>query len=236
MKSKLKLCLIILIGILFIAVGLLITFYPEISNYFNTKNQSYAIQNYETYVAEIPVEEHIEEKNRADAYNEMLFEINNIRQAKVKYLNKENLFESYFSILNPNNDGIMAIVDIPKINVVLPVYHDTDGPEVSVAVGHIPYTSLPTGKVNTHMAICGHTELATAKLFTDLDLLEIGDSFFLRVLQDKYEYCVDDIRIVEPDDYDCLNIVEGKEYVTLITCTPAGVGSHRLLVRGERVK
>ena len=236
MKSKLKLFLIILIGFLFIGVGLLITFYPEISNYFNTKNQSYAIESYETYVAEISKEDHKEEKDIADMYNEMLIDIANVRQAKVSYMNKKGLFKDYFTILNPNNDGIMGIVSIPKINVEIPVYHDTEGPEVSVAVGHIPYTSLPTGKSSTHVAMCDHTALATAKLFTDLDQLDIGDIFTLRVLQDIYKYQVDDIRIVEPDEYDCLNIVEGKEYVTLITCTPAGVGSHRLLVRGERIK
>lgn len=225
--------LILSVGLIFILIGLFIGFYPELSNYVNVKNQSYAVESYETYVAEVPKMETDKLFAEAQKFNDELFEIGNIRQAKIKSLNNE--FTEYESLLNVYGDGILGAVKIPKIKVEYPIYHGTDRAELNVAVGHLEYTSLPLGTPNSHCAIAGHTALATAKIFTDLDQLEIGDEFFLTVLDKEFRYIVDNIQIVEPEEYDSLNIVEGKEYVTLITCTPPGVGNLRLLVRGERV-
>lgn len=234
MKKNLQLFAIISIGLVFILIGVLICFYPEISNYINQKNQSFAIKNYETYVAEIKEKDYTSEIELAQKYNDALFDIGNIRHAKVETLKGSDIFGKYNEILNVNKDGIIGVVKIPKIDVELPIYHGTEGPEVTVAVGHMPHTSFPIGTTNSHVGIAGHTAMANAKLFTDLDQLKIDDKFYISVLNQEFEYTVDDIRIVEPEEYDCLNIVEGKEYVTLITCTPTGVNSHRLLVRGYR--
>lgn len=225
--------LICVISILFVLVGLIVTFYPEISDFVNRRNQSFVIKEYGEYVSKMPITEKDVEINRANAYNEELFKINDIRRAKAKFINGE--LDDYNSILNLHNDGVMGVLEIPKINVELAIYHGTEGPELSVGVGHMEYTSFPTGKINTHVAICGHTALATARLLTDLDQMKNGDSFFITVLGEKYKYKVDNVYIVEPEDLECLNIIEGKEYVSLITCTPPGVGTQRLIVRGERV-
>ena len=228
-----KRSLICILSILFILIGLIITFYPEISDFVNRRNQSFVIEEYGQYVSKMPISEKDEEMAKADAYNEELYKISDIRRAKAKYTAGE--LKDYYSILNLHNDGVMGVLNIPKINVELAIYHGTEGPELSVGIGHMEYTSFPTGKINTHAALCGHTALATARLLTDLDQMKKGDNFFITVMGDKFKYVVDKVEIVKPEALECLNIVEGKEYVSLITCTPPGVGTERLIVRGERV-
>lgn len=225
--------LICVISILFVLVGLIVTFYPEISDFVNRRNQSFVIKEYGEYVSKMPVTERDIEMEKANAYNQRLFDIGDIRRAKAKFTSGD--LKEYSSILNLHNDGVMGVLKIPKINVELAIYHGTEGPELSVGVGHMEYTSFPTGKTNTHAALCGHTALATARLLTDLDQMKKGDNFFITVMGDKFKYVVDKVEIVKPEALECLNIVEGKEYVSLITCTPPGVGTERLIVRGERV-
>lgn len=225
--------LICVISILFVLVGLIVTFYPEISDFVNRRNQSFVIKEYGEYVSKMPITERDVEMEKANAYNQRLFDIGDIRRAKAKFTSGD--LKEYSSILNLHNDGVMGVLKIPKINVELAIYHGTEGPELSVGVGHMEYTSFPTGKVNSHMAICGHTALATARLLTDLDQMKKGDEFFITVVGEKFKYKVDSIKVVKPENLECLNIIEGKEYVSLITCTPPGVGTERLIVRGERV-
>ena len=140
----------------------------------------------------------------------------------------------YAHILDITKTGIMAYVEIPKLNIYMPVYHGTDEGVLQIAAGHLPGSSLPVGGENTHSLISGHRGLPSAKLFTDIDKLKKGDLFFIHVFDEVLAYKVNQIKIVLPDDVETLEIEKGKDYVTLITCTPYGVNSHRLLVRGER--
>lgn len=225
--------IMIAVFIMLFLVGMIITFYPEISDFINRRNQSFVIEEYGKYVSQMPIEEKDSELEKAHAYNLRLFDIGDIRRAKAKYAG--GALKEYNSILNLHDDGVIGVLKIPKINVELAIYHGTEGPNLSVGIGHMEYTSFPTGELNTHTALCGHTALSTARLLTDLDQLKKGDEFFITIMGTKLKYVVDDIRIVEPNNFELLNIVEGKSYVTLITCTPPGVGTERLLVRGERV-
>ena len=225
--------IMIAIFIILFLVGMIITFYPEISDFINMRNQSFVIEEYGEYVSKMPIEEKDTELEKAYAYNLRLFDIGDIRRAKAKYSN--GALKEYNTILNLHDDGVIGILNIPKINVELAIYHGTEGSNLSVGIGHMEYTSFPTGEVNTHTALCGHTALATARLLTDLDQLKKGDEFFITVLGTKLKYIVDEIKIVKPNNFELLNIVEGKSYVTLITCTPPGVGTERLLVRGKCV-
>ena len=225
--------IMIIVFILLLLVGMIITFYPEISDYVNRRNQSFVIKEYGEFVSEMPIENKDSELEKAYAYNLRIFDIGDIRRAKAKYTS--GALNEYNSILNFHSDGVIGVLKIPKINVELAIYHGTNGPELQVGVGHMEYTSFPTGELNTHSAICGHTALATARLLSDLDQLKKGDEFFITIMDEKSRYVVDDIQIIKPENLEVLNVIEGKAYVTLITCTPPGVGTKRLLVRGERV-
>jgi sortase A len=166
----------------------------------------------------------------AKVYNEDLWTRNN------PYLLTEEQRERYTQLLNPAGDGIMGYVEIPDIDILLPIYHGTDELVLQVAIGHLDWTSLPTGGPGTHSVISGHRGLPSARLFTDLDKIVVGDLFMLHVLDETLTYEVDQIRIVKPDETDELLLQEGKDLCTLVTCTPYGVNSHRLLVRGHRVE
>ena len=221
MKKKIIQVLIILIG-----VALLV--YPWIANYLNEHAAKSTISTYENEVKHTDKKEKEEMLEKAREYNESL-----VGKVNRYYLNEEEK-KRYAHILDITKTGIMAYVEIPKLNIYMPVYHGTDEGVLQIAAGHLPGSSLPVGGENTHSLISGHRGLPSAKLFTDIDKLKKGDLFFIHVFDEVLAYKVNQIKIVLPDDVETLEIEKGKDYVTLITCTPYGVNSHRLLVRGER--
>ena len=224
MKKKTSILLPI---ILFIGLSLLL--YPTISNYWNSLHQSRAIARYVDKVAEFSTDEYDSILSSAQNYNE---EINRLTVSELTDAQKKD----YMSQLNLNNNGMMGYIDIPKINCTLPIYHTTETSVLQVAVGHVEGSSLPVGGDGSHCVLSGHRGLTSAKLFTNLDQMETGDLFMLSVLDEKLTYQVDDISIVDPEDISKLTFEDGKDLCTLVTCTPYGVNSHRLLVRGRRVE
>lgn len=216
----------ILIGVMLVGIGFLL--YPTISDYWNSFHQSRAIAGYVETVSKIDTSEFETMWQAADTYNRTLPEKTN------RYVLSEDETDEYNSLLDITGTGIMAYVEIPKIKVSLPIYHGTDEAVLQVAIGHIPGSSLPVGGDTTHCVISGHRGLPSARLFTDIDQLEKGDTFLIQTLGETLTYEVDQIRTVLPDELDEIEIEAGKDYVTLVTCTPYGVNSHRLLVRGHR--
>lgn len=219
---------ILLVLILLTGVSLLL--YPTVSDYWNSFHQSRAIASYVEAVAEIDNTDYEKMWQEAVAYNEKL------KDNSGRWTPTDEELEEYDQILNISDTGIMGYVEIPKINVSLPIYHGTDEAILQIAIGHIPGSSLPVGGKGTHCVISGHRGLPSAKLFTDLDQMEEGDLFMMRVLDETLTYEVDQIRIVQPEDLSDLEIDEDKDLCTLVTCTPYGINSHRLLVRGHRVE
>ena len=216
--------------ILVFLVGLSLLLYPSVSDYWNSFHQSRAIATYAEQVANIDNDIYAQLWEDARAYNQTL-------------VGKENRFqiteeerETYESLLNVGGNGIIGYIEIAKIGCSLPIYHGTDEGVLQIAIGHIEGTSLPPGGESTHCVVSGHRGLPSAKLFTDLDKLIPGDTFVLRVLDETMTYEVDQILIVEPYDTDALRIEPGKDLCTLVTCTPYGINTHRLLVRGHRVE
>jgi sortase A len=218
-----------IILILLLITGISLLLYPTISNYWNSFHQSQAIASYAETVTEIDQNQYEQILKEASEYNLSLADKEN------RFLLTEEETEEYESLLNVTDTGIMGYVEIPKINLTLPIYHGTSEEVLQVAIGHIPGSSLPIGGKGTHCVISGHRGLASAKLFTNLDTLEIGDTFLIRVLDEALTYEVDQIRIVEPDEISDLEIDPEMDYCTLVTCTPYRVNSHRLLVRGHRI-
>jgi sortase A len=210
-------------------IGLGIMLYPFASDWWNTRHQTQAIAAYEQAVADNTAERNQELWDEAVAYNEEL-----PRDAGRFKLTDEQR-QRYDATLDVTDTGVMGYVDIPKISVRLPIYHGTDDTILQVAIGHIPGSSLPVGGTGTHCVISGHRGLPSARLFSDIDRLQEGDLFTLNVLGKTLTYQVDQIRTVEPNDLDDLAIDEGADLCTLVTCTPYGVNTHRLLVRGHRV-
>ncbi|KLU72807.1 MAG: hypothetical protein RHS_1504 [Robinsoniella sp. RHS] len=204
--------------------------YPHVSNLLMERNQSYAIQNFEDQVKNKARDEMEEEWKKAEEYNESLS--GNVLRDPFMEGSGMVLQDNYKEVLNIN--GIMGYIDIPDIDVNLAVYHGTGESTLKKGVGHLEGTSLPVGGAGTHAVFTGHTGLTTAKLFTDLTELGEGDMFYLHILDRVLAYQVDQIKVVEPENTDDLKPVAGKDYVTLVTCTPYGVNSHRLLVRGKR--
>lgn len=225
---KKHLSTIILVLIFFIGLSLLL--YPTVSDYWNSLHQSRAIATYAEQVAEIDDDVYARIWAEAKAYNATLLEKGNT------FVMTDEEKAEYEQLLNVSENGIMGYIEIPSINCSLPIYHGTDEAELQIATGHIEGTSLPVGGESTHCVISGHRGLPSARLFTDLDQLVAGDHFMLRVLDETLTYEVDQILIVLPEEVDALAIEEGKDYCTLVTCTPYGVNSHRLLVRGHRVE
>ena len=216
--------------ILMLFAGLSLLLYPTVSNYWNSLHQSRAIAAYVEQVAQTDNETFDQLRGQARAYNRTLvgkaYRYDMTRQER----------EEYESLLNVSENGIIGYIEIPDIHCELPIYHGTDADALQVGVGHIEGSSLPVGGESTHCAISGHRGLPSAKLFSDLDKLTVGDRFILRVLDDTLTYEVDQIHTVLPGEMDELEIVEGEDYCTLVTCTPYGVNTHRLLVRGHRVE
>ena len=218
-----------IIMVLFFFVGLLVLLYPSISEFHNQKVQSKEIEDYEFILKKIDKKNYDDIFKEADEYNSSL---RNLNDQFVDYRNLEN----YDEVLNVNNRGMIGYVSIEKIKVELPIFHGTSEKVLSNAAGHLEGTSFPVGGVGTHSAISAHRGLASATLFTNLDKLEIGDTFTITVLDRLLTYEIDEISIVDPKDISSLEIDDDNDYVTLITCTPYGINSHRLLVRGKRIE
>lgn len=217
--------------ILILLAGLSLLLYPTVSDYWNSFHQSRAIAAYAEQVAEMDDDAYAELWAEATEYNETL-----VGRGDDRYLMTDEERETYENLLNASGSGILGYIEIPEIKCSLPIYHGTDTAVLQIAVGHIEGSSLPVGGEGTHCVLSGHRGLPSARLFTDLDKLENGDLFMIQVLDETLTYEVDQIRIVLPTEMDDLAIEEGKDYCTLVTCTPYGINTHRLLVRGHRVE
>ena len=222
--------------IIFLA-GLSLLLYPFVANEWNNYRQKRLISSYESKVSELESDGEIDyeaEWKRAEAYNKALLPSILPDSFAIASASDEP-DEEYMSCLDIAGDGMMGIVEIPKINIKLPIYHTTDEDVLAKAAGHLEGSSLPIGGKNSHAVISAHRGLPSASLFTDLDKLKEGDHFLLHILDDTLCYEVDQIEVVEPKQTDSLAVEDGEDLVTLLTCTPYGVNSHRLLVRGHRV-
>ena len=216
--------------VLVLAAGLSLLLYPSVSNYWNSFHQTRAIAGYAGQVAELDDERYKALWDEAEAYNRSLSGREN------GFTLTEEQKALYESLLDPAGLGIMGYIEIPEIGVSLPIYHGTSDSVLQVAVGHLDWSSLPVGGEGSHCVLSGHRGLPSARLFTDLDQLKEDDRFLLRVLDEVLTYEVDQILIVEPQQTGTLLAVSGKDYCTLVTCTPYGINTHRLLVRGHRVE
>lgn len=219
---------IILVAIFF--VGLSVLLYPTISDFWNEKRQSQAIVNYDDLIVDLTPEDYSRLFSQAEAYN------GKIRNMSFPFLNHKDIADEYYSALDVNGDGMMGYITIEKIKVQLPIYHGTSDKVLNSAVGHVEGSNIPIGGESTHAVLSAHRGLPSAKLFTNLDKLEIGDVFTIRILDRTITYQVDQILIVLPSETDELNLVPGEDYCTLVTCTPYGINSHRMLVRGTRIE
>ena len=219
---------IILVAIFF--VGLSVLLYPTISDFWNEKRQSQAIVNYDDLIVDLTPEDYSEYFKKADSYN------GKIRNMSFPFLNHQNIADEYYNTLDINGDGMMGYITLEKIKVQLPIYHGTSDKVLNTAVGHVEGSSIPVGGKSTHSVLSAHRGLPSAKLFTNLDKLENGDIFTIRILDRLITYQVDQILIVLPSETDNLNIVPGEDYCTLVTCTPYGINTHRMLVRGTRIE
>lgn len=221
MKKHLPMIIVIVVFL----CGLSLFLYPTVSNIYNQHLNNKLIKDYKECFSTTSKKEVNEAKEAAIAYNQ---NINN--QEKLKELGL-----TYEKVLNVANNGVMGYVEIPKISASLIIYHTIEEEVLQKGIGHLPETHLPIGGVSTHCVLAGHTGLPSAKLLTNIDHLKIGDRFYVHTLNEVLEYKIDDISVVEPDEVSRLNVISGKDCVTLVTCTPYGVNSHRLLVRGVRV-
>ena len=228
MKKKGNFLNILLVLVFFVGLSLLL--YPSVSDYWNSFHQTRAIATYSEEVANLENEQYDEIWEAAQQYNRSLTERGNA------YVLSEEQKEAYEKLLDVSGLGVMGYIEIPEIDVSLPVYHGTEESVLQIAVGHLEWSSLPVGGESTHCVLSGHRGLPSAKLFTNLDKLTEGDIFLLRVLDEVLTYEVDQILIVEPQETGALRIEEGKDYCTLVTCTPYGINTHRLLVRGHRIE
>ena len=228
----------ILFGLMFL-LGFAILIYPTVSNQWNTYRQNQLISSYEELIGKMAEEDFTKEWDKANAFNDTI--IHNNIFGDVFGENGDDIKNTeYWQILNVGNDGVMGYVSIPKINVKLSIYHGTADDVLQTGIGHLNGTKLPIGGESTHSVLAAHRGLPSARLFTDIDQLERGDMFYIHVLDETLAYQVDQILdMVDKDDNEtlqkALQIEEGQDYVTLFTCTPYGVNSHRLLVRGTRV-
>lgn len=209
--------------------GILLLLYPTVSNYVYSRNSARVISFYTKDVSEMKNETYNQKWNAALEYNRT------VAYGENYYLTDKQLSQ-YKNTLNFCNTGIIGSIEILKINCSLPIYHGTGESALQMGVGHVEWTSLPTGEDNTHCVLSGHRGLHRAKLFTDLDKLEIGDTFVLHVLNKKMTYEIEQIQVVKPTDISALKIENGRDLCTLVTCTPYGVNSHRLLLKGHRIE
>lgn len=221
---------ITLLLILILLAGVSLLLYPTVSDYWNSFHQSRAIASYAEQVANIDDAQYEELWDAARDYNQSLLHRPN------DFILSDEQQEIYKSLLDFGGNGIMGYIEIPVIDVMLPIYHGTKESVLQIAVGHLDWTSLPVGGAGSHCVLSGHRGLPSARLFTDLDKLKVGDVFMLHVLNEILTYEIDQILIVEPQDTDPLLIEPGKDLCTMITCTPYGINSHRMLVRGHRIE
>lgn len=221
---------ITLLLILILLAGVSLLLYPTVSDYWNSFHQSRAIASYAEQVANIDDAQYEELWDAARDYNQSLLHHPN------DFILSDEQQEIYKSLLDFGGNGIMGYIEIPMIDVMLPIYHGTEESVLQIAVGHLDWTSLPVGGAGSHCVLSGHRGLPSARLFTDLDKLKVGDVFMLHVLNEILTYEIDQILIVEPQDTDPLLIEPGKDLCTMITCTPYGINSHRMLVRGHRIE
>ena len=219
---------IILVIMLLLGVGILL--YPTLSDYYNSFHQSRAIASYMEAMETVDPNDYEVEWLNARAYNEGL------KYKPNRFVLDEADYAEYDKCLNLTGSGIMGYIEVPRINCVLPIYHGTDEAVLQIAIGHIEGTSLPTGGLGNHIVLSGHRGLPSAKLFTDLDQMELGDLFVVRVMNEVFTYEVDQVLIVLPEELDALALDPEQDYCTLVTCTPYGVNTHRLLVRGHRTE
>ena len=216
--------------VLILLVGLSLLLYPSVSDYWNSFHSSRAISAYAEDVANLDEAQYEEMWSAARAYNRALAE------RSTNFALSDAQKEEYEKLLDISGVGIMGYLEIPELNMSLPIYHGTEESVLQIAAGHLEWSSLPVGGESSHCVISGHRGLPSAKLFTDLDKLQEGDVFVLRVLDEVLTYEVDQIRVVEPSQVSDLEIVEGSDLCTLVTCTPYGINTHRLLVRGHRIE
>ncbi len=209
-------------------VGFSVMLYPTFSDWWNSHTQSRAIANYEQALSEIEEEDYESYLEEAREYNAKLLEV------YAPFENYEQV-SGYEDILDITGTGIIGYISIPTINVELPIYHGTSEGVLNVATGHLQGSSLPVGGTNTHAVISAHRGLPSAKLFSDLDKLYVGDTFTITVLNEVLTYEVEEILIIEPTEVDKLAVIPNGDYVTLMTCTPYGINTHRLLVRSHRI-
>lgn len=226
MRKRLTTVILLLV----LLTGLSLLLYPTVSDYWNSFHQSRAIASYTAQVEEMDPADYEAMWNAAAEYNQRL-----LADTGDRYRMTEAEEEEYESLLDVTGTGVMGYVEIPKLKTSLPIYHGTDAAVLQIAIGHLAGSSLPVGGEGTHCVLTGHRGLPSAKLFTNLDEMVEGDTFSLHVLDQTLTYEVDQIRVVEPQELDDLEIEEGKDYCTLVTCTPYGVNSHRLLVKGHRI-
>ena len=223
MKKHLSTIILVLI----LVIGLSLLLYPTVADWWNSFHASRAIASYDSIVANLSDEDYTSLFEDAQEYNRKL--------AQLKYpLMYYDEIEGYYDLLNVTGNGVMGYVEIPRIDVRLPIYHGTSEGVLQIAAGHMEGTSLPTGGESTHCALSAHRGLPSARLFTDLDKLEVGDTFVLNVIDRVLTYEIDQILIVEPTNVEPLYVTEGEDYCNLVTCTPYGINSHRMLVRGSR--
>ena len=230
MKQKIKKFL----PIFTVLIGITLLLYPWISNYLHDNRVDSTINSYQSEVKNIDESQKEDLLKDAKAFNKTLATTK--IEFKDPFNTKEEIILNYFEILNLNKNGMIATIDIPKIKVHLPIYHGTDDKVLQKGVGHLQGSSFPVGGKSTHCVLSAHTGLNSAKLFTDLVDLQKGDLFFITVLNQKLAYKVIEINTVLPQDVSLLRIKDGEDLVTLVTCTPYGVNSHRLLVTGKRTE
>ena len=208
-------------------IGFALLVYPSFSDYWNSFHQSEAIMHYAEAVADMKEEDYKRILDSASDYN---------TTHPINWNFTEKAREEYNKELNFNNDGTMGYIEIPKIDVKLSIFHGTDESVLQTSIGHLEGTSLPVGGIGTHSVLSGHRGLPSARLFSDLDQLREGDIFTIHVLNETLTYEVDQIRVVLPTDLSTLTIDPKQDYLTLVTCTPYGINTHRLLVRGHRIE
>lgn len=221
-------------SLLLILCGLGVSLYPLISNWYERVHHGEVIRTYQADVAGMGLTEIDGAWKEAEAYNDALHKLVQEQELFVSDFEMQNL--TYEELLNENADGVMSYIEIPSIDVFLPIYHGTSERVLAKGAGHMVNTSLPVGGASTHCVISAHRGDPSATLFSNLDQLEQGDEFYLHTLNRRMGYRIDQIKVVLPYETDDFRIAEGKDYVTLVTCTPYGINSHRLLVRGERIE
>ena len=232
-KEKKKFTIKDIIRLIVLLVAFSVLLYPTFSSYLNEKNSSKVVSNYDAESVKLSNAEKEQMLADARAYNQEM--LGNIDLIDPFSQTNTEIDERYQSLLNVDGSGMMGYIRIPKIKVELPIYHGTSETVLQAGVGHFWGTSLPVGGESTHTVLTGHRGLPTKTLFTNMDKLEVGDIFYIKVLGETLAYQIDQILTVLPEEKDALSIEPGQDYATLVTCTPYAINTHRLLVRGERI-